>query len=755
MNNVLWYDREAEGWDEALPLGNGRMGAMVFSGTVNERLALNDDTLWSGVPQAHDVPGAARDFSRARELALAGKYKEAQAHIEAHCLAKNTQRYLPLGDLLLEMPEAHAAHRDYRRSLDIGNALLPTRYGVHGVTYHREVFVSGCDHVLVMRISADATEAVSFTARLDCQLESVVCARDRRLTLKGQAPGAQGMKFIAVADFETERGTVEAIGDALHIKNADAVCIRMAWRTNFKDAFTPPMQGGVRHEEMCLADLARSLCVTYDGLKARHVADYHKLFKRVDIHFGEAPDLPLPRRLARWEASQEDPALFALLFQYGRYLMIAGSRPLSRAMNLQGIWSHHLWPPWSGNYTLNINTQMNYWLADVGNLAECGLPLEELACVLQQTGAHTARAHYGAGGFVAHHNSDVWGMSTPVEAGEGFGASRWAFWPLAGGWLCASVFNRYLYNPEENKLATFVWPLVRDAARFFLDVLVEDTDGTLIFAPSTSPENDFIYDGGPIAVCKTATMTTAIVRETLTNAIQCCDWLEDATSHADFRAEAAAALARLPEYKTGSRGELLEWSEELPEYEPAHRHTSHLYPLYPGREIEAGTPLADACRRTLDLRGDEGTGWALAWRICLFARLRDPERAFSFLKKQLRPSEGWLGGCYPNLFGAHPPFQIDSNFGAAAGIGEMLLQSTPDGTVRLLPALPAALGTGWVRGLRAMGGVTLDMAFEKGILREAVLTLDNFRTARNITLEYKGSRIPLALAPGEGVVYAP
>jgi alpha-L-fucosidase 2 len=350
-------------------------------------------------------------------------------------------------------------------------------------------------------------------------------------------------------------------------------------------------------------------------------------------------------------------------------------------------------------------------------------------------------------------------MATPVEAGQAKGAARWAFWRLAAGWLSAHGYNHYLYNRDEVFLRENAWPVVRDAARFFLDVLVEDGDGAFIFAPSTSPENDFTFDGEPLSVCTTTTMTTAIIKETLTNYISCLDVLSPEINKEEnnmpSRGEAASALARLPGYAVGSRGELLEWSEELPEHEPAHRHTSHLYPLYPGREIKAGTPLADACARTLDLRGDESTGWALAWRINLFARLHDPERAFSFLKKQLRPSEGRQGGCYPNLFGSHPPFQIDSNFGATAGIAEMLLQSTPDNTLHLLPALPKALGNGYVRGLRAMGGVTVDMDFADGRLVRAQLTLDAHLPPQDFCILYEGTRTVLQAEPGVTAPFAP
>ncbi|MCL2187814.1 MAG: glycoside hydrolase family 95 protein [Defluviitaleaceae bacterium] len=777
MNNLqLRYNAEAANWDEALPLGNGRMGAMVFGGAASERLALNDETLWSGFPQSHDKINAVNDYIHARTLAMAGRYKEAQEHIEKFCLGKNSQRYLPLGDLLLEMPVTHAQGTNYSRMLDIENAAFSMQYDANGATFKREIFVSAPDNMLVIRLTANAKNTVNLTARLTCKLKHdasvMVSPTGNRLVMQGQAeptdnpdPAQQGMAFCVVADFEATNGEITANGEALQIKNADEVIIRMVWRTNFKDAFTPPMQSGINPQELCEKDL--SLKMSYASLKSRHIADYQSFFNRVDIHFNEnisTASLPLPQRLANWERAENDPNVFALLFQYGRYLMISGSRPDSAApLNLQGIWNAHFYAPWSSNYTLNINAEMNYWSANVANLADCQQPLFNFIEVLRKTGAKTAKAHYGAKGFTAHHNSDIWGMSTPVAQDDKFGAARWAFWSLAGGWLSAHAFNHYMYTRDESFLKNVAFPIVRDAAEFFLDVLIEDEEGNLIFAPSTSPENDFLYDGTPISVSKTTTMTTAIIKETLKNYKILVELLRKlargsgGSAHREFDLsfDLDAIINKLPPYKIGTRGELLEWNAEFEEAEPTHRHTSHLYPLYPGYEIKAGTPLADACRKTLDLRGDESTGWALAWRINLFARLQDAERAFSFLKMQLRPCEGWRGGCYPNLFGAHPPFQIDSNFGATAGIAEMLVQSTPENEIHLLPALPKALGNGYVKGLRAMGGVTVSMEFSRQQLTQAKLTLDAHISAQKYTIIYKNTRTEIMLTPSKTEVFTP
>jgi alpha-L-fucosidase 2 len=412
---------------------------------------------------------------------------------------------------------------------------------------------------------------------------------------------------------------------------------------------------------------------------------------------------------------------------------------------------------------VNINTEMNYWPAEVANLSECHEPLFDFIDRLRKTGAQTAKINYNAGGFTVHHNSDLWAHSSPVGE-KRKGTAVYAFWPMAAGWLSAHAFDRYLFTLDKVFLRDIAWPILRDAARFYLDVLVEDADGTLIFTPSTSPENLFLYkessDAGPsaCAVSKTATMTTAIIRETLSNVVCCCDILGADSEggegiFASMRKEARQALERLPDYNIGSRGELLEWSEELPENEPAHRHTSHLYPLYPGMEIKANTPLADACARTLELRGPEGTGWALAWRVNLWARMQKSEEVFNCLKKQLRPATESVGGCYPNLFGAHPPFQIDSNFGACAGIAEMLLQSSAESELHLLPALPKALGTGYVKGLRARGGVTVSINFSNGKLDRAELTLDAHLPGQGFQVIYDGHKRKVDLQPGELFVY--
>ncbi len=767
----LWYKEPASYWEEALPIGNGRLGAMVWSGIEEEKLSLNEDTLWSGYPRSHDIPGAAESYIQARDLALEKKYAEAQELLEKKVLGKFTQSYLPLGELRLKMVHPDGELQGYRRSLNLEKALSRLDYSMGGVNYTRQIFASAPDQVIVIRMTADRPGMLSLQAEFSCQLRSEVSTEENRILLEGiapsqvdpsyvdsanpvvyeEAPEKKGMRFCAVLEAVAEGGTIERGCDKLKIENADSVTLFLAARTSFNGPFQQPFLAGKPYKEPCFEELLAARRKGYDKLFERHLEEYQQYFNRVCLDLGPGrEELSTPERLADWERDV-DPARYALLFQYGRYLLIAGSRPGTQPANLQGIWNQHLRAPWSSNYTININTEMNYWAAETVNLPEMHEPLFDLIDHLRISGGKTARIHYNAGGFVAHHNSDIWCLSSPV-GDHGEGTAVYAFWPLSAGWLSAHIYDHYLFSQDLDFLRETGYPVIRDAARFFLDVLVENGEGKLIFAPSTSPENKFIYQDKVCAVSQTTTMTMAIVRETLNNAAECCRRLN---VDSEFLAEIEEALERLPDFQIGSRGELLEWNEELQEYEPTHRHTSHLYPLYPGRQIsvEETPALAEACRRTLELRGDESTGWALAWRIALWAHLHNGEKAYSMLKKQLRPVDGGRavnysqgGGCYPNLFGAHPPFQIDSNFGACAGIAEMLLQSTEQ-AVDLLPALPKAFGTGKVHGLRARSGVTVSISFKEDRLEKAELEGTMMRE-KELLIRYRGRKKRVTLAKG-------
>lgn len=776
----MWYQEPASYWEEALPLGNGRLGAMVWSGIEQETLSLNEDSLWSGSPKCADIPGADAVYRKARELARQKKYAEAQELLEKNFFSDYTQSYLPLADLRVKMDQPQGEVTNYRRSLCLEDAVSRLTYTVGGVTYTREAFVSAPDQVIVLRISGDKPGSVSLTARFDCRLRSGVFIRDSRLILDGVAPSQvdpsyqgytpqpivyaedpqkKGMRFCAMLDLQTQGGQVDPWEDALHVTGADSITLLVTAQTSFNGPFRQPYVDGKPYLELCQKDMDRALAKDFNALLSRHVADYQSYFNRVSIQLGpDEDDVPTLQRLYRWD-QEVDPQRYALLYQYGRYLLISGSRPGSQPTNLQGIWNKVLRAPWSSNFTININTEMNYWPVETAALPELHQPLLDfLHDTLRVTGAHTALAHYGARGFVAHHNTDIWGLSNPVGIHTP-GSGVYAFWPLSAGWMSAHAYDHYLFTEDEEFLEKTGYPIIRDAARFFLDVLTDNGKGELTFSPSTSPENQFLFHGKHCAVAETTTMTMAIVQETLENLVSCCQLLN---TDPDLKAEAQAALAKLPKFKIGSRGELLEWNEELPEAEPEHRHTSHLYALYPGHLISVdGTPdLADACRRTLELRGDESTGWALAWRISLWAHLHDGEHAYQVLKKQLRPIDGSLhkhsmsgGGSYHNLFGGHPPFQIDSNYGACAGIGELFLQSW-DGAIDLLPAVPKALGTGSIRGLRARGGVTVDLDFQEGTLIQAALTR-TLPGEKDFTLRYRGKTKKVSLAQNRPLTVTP
>ena len=537
----LWYKKPAAYWEEALPLGNGRLGAMVWSGVEQEKISLNEDSLWSGYPQSHDIPGAEKYYEEARRLAREKKYCEAQALIEENVLGQYTQSYLPLGELILDMVHPEGEVSDYRRWLDLEKAMCGLRYSVGNVSYAREAFVSAPDQVMMMRISADKAGKVSLRAGYTCQLRATVSTEDGCMVLDGIAPSQvdpsyvnsedpviyeedpkkKGMRFCAMLTIRQKGGTVRQLPEGLEVAGADSVTLYLAARTSFDGPFRQPFLEGKPYRENCLKDLRAVGESGYDALAARHVEDYRVYFDRVRIDLGAGrEELPTPERLADWE-QDVDPARYALLFQYGRYLLIASSRPGTLPANLQGIWNQHLRAPWSSNYTVNINTEMNYWAAETANLAQMHEPLMEFLDNLRVSGARTARTHYGAGGFVAHHNSDIWCLSNPV-GNRGKGTAVYAFWPLSAGWLSAHAYDHYLFSGDEEFLRRTGYPIIRDAARFFLDVLSENEEGKLIFSPSTSPENNFLYGGKRCAVSETTTMTMAIVRETLGNAASCC-----------------------------------------------------------------------------------------------------------------------------------------------------------------------------------------------------------------------------------------
>ncbi|MEX2260665.1 MAG: glycoside hydrolase family 95 protein [Bryobacteraceae bacterium] len=792
----LWYRESASNWNEALPIGNGRLGAMIFGGAGREHLQLNENTLYSDEPGRRDLPLDVRpDFERVVAMLQRGEYAEAGDFITKNWGGRAQPCYQPLGDLHLDFA-GHATPLDYSRELDLRTAVSTVRYRIGDIVFTREYFASFPDQIIAVKLTTSEPGRLSFRARFSSVHPTARTSAEGSdgIVMRGQAPGfalrrelewvekrgeqwkypevwdqsgrrrtgvktvlygeeidGLGMRFTARLRVAPTGGTVSATEDGVEVRGATEALLLLSAATSFNGFDKSPSREGADAAALAGRALSRVGKKSFTALRQTHVTDYRTLFDRVSLDLGgpsEQSGLPTDERIARF-GNDRDPGLAALYFQYGRYLTISGSLPGGQPLNLQGLWNPHVIPPWASAYTTNINAEMNYWLAETGNLAECHEPFFRMIRELTVTGGEVARKMYRARGWVLHHNTTIWRDAQPIDYD-----AKPSFWPMGGAWFATHLWEHYLFNGDRQFLSERAYAAMKGAAEFCADWLVDDGKGRLVTAASNSPEIDFHYTGSNgvnkrAGVSMGPTMDLAIIRHLFEACIEASRLLN---KDAEFRAELQDKLRRLLPYQIGARGQLREWPHDFLEIDVHHRHISHLYALHPANHItRRGTPeLFEAARRTLELRGDEGTGWSRAWKINFWARMEDGDRAYKLVRNLLQPSIGRevrmdRGGVYPNLLCSHPPFQIDGNFGGAAGIAEMLLQSHA-GEIHLLPALPKAWPAGKATGLCSRGGFEVSIEWRAGKLFSAELLS---RNGMECVVRHGGHTSALKTAPGK------